>query len=81
MLKTLKVVEKLRFTRSFFSASSYQMKVLDGDVNIHSDTYKQNLEDMHQINTDLDTKMNLILQGGGERAQQRLVDRGKLKSK
>lgn len=81
MLKTLKVGKKLKFARSFYSASSYQMKVLDGDVNIHSDIFKQNLADMQQINGDLESKISTILQGGGESAQKRLLDRGKFKGK
>lgn len=54
------------------------MKVLDGDVNIHSDVFKANLKAMHQINTDLDSKMHVIMQGGGEVANKRHQDRGKL---
>jgi len=57
------------------------MKVLDGDVNIHSPIFKQNLEEMTSINEDLESKINTILQGGGKRAQDRLVQRKKMKGK
>lgn len=55
------------------------MKVLDGDVNVHSPIFKQNLEEMKEINNDLESKIQTILQGGGERAVQRLKDREKLR--
>lgn len=57
------------------------MKVLDGDVNIHSDVFKSNLEAMKSINEDLDNKIHNILQGGGEKANQRHLGRGKLLGK
>lgn len=55
------------------------MKILDGDVNIHSDIYKKNYEEMAKINEDLDNKIHTILQGGGEKANERHISRGKLK--
>ena len=55
------------------------MKVLDGDVNINSDIYKKNYEEMSKINEDLNNKIHKILQGGGEKANKRHEERGKLK--
>lgn len=57
------------------------MKVLDGDVNIHSDLFKKNYEDMKRINEDLDSKINVILQGGGEAYNKRHLSRGKFLGK
>jgi len=58
-----------------------QMKVLDGEVNIHSDAFKKNLEEMNKINEDLDSKIHKILKGGGEKANLKHKERGKLLGK
>lgn len=57
------------------------MKVLDGEINIHSDIFKKNLEEMNKINQDLDSKISEILKGGGEQANLRHKKRGKLLGK
>ncbi|CAI2362752.1 unnamed protein product [Moneuplotes crassus] len=81
MLRSFRLGHRIRTfgKRSIFSTASYQMKVLDGDVNLHSPIFKQNLEEMKAINDDLDAKVHTILQGGGEIAQQKLVERKKLR--
>jgi 3-methylcrotonyl-CoA carboxylase beta subunit len=47
-------------------------------VNVNSDIFKSNIEAMAKTNKDLDDKLKQILQGGGEKANQRHLDRGKL---
>ena len=45
-------------TRRCFLNSS-EFKILDGNINIHSDMYKSNYDAMTQMNLDLDSKLTL----------------------
>jgi 3-methylcrotonyl-CoA carboxylase beta subunit len=53
------------------------MKLLNGDINVNSDIYKKNFDEMHKINVDLNEKLKKILQGGGEKANKKHLAKGK----
>jgi len=54
------------------------MPVLESSINTRSDTFRANTDAMQTLVSDLRAKVDDISQGGGERARERHVARGKL---
>lgn len=45
--------------RSIYTSS--QFKVLDGDINVHSDIYQRNYDEMAQMNSELDDRLHRVI--------------------
>lgn len=54
------------------------MAILTSKINTHSDTFKQNAAAMSELVSHLEQTVHQIKQGGGEKAQQKHLARGKL---
>ena len=54
------------------------MTVLKSNLNTRSDNFKANAEHMQTLVTDLSEKVAQVKQGGGERARDKHLARGKL---
>lgn len=62
----------------FYGSNLETMNVLPSGIDSRSDDYKKNSAEMERLVTDLRAKLNTVQQGGGPKAVEKHVSRGKL---